>query len=270
MTRALAANRCFFMNKSLNQRTCGVWPLARGPWRSRFLPRPGSGASGPRPTRPRDWAGSIISSLGRCGWLRGRRRASVANHRGSIGASFGTGAGEGSSRRHTRRLGEAHAIFPPDHLRVHRLRNRRVQPRDRWVPGRESASRSAWFLKGVGVPGAYCIRRAKGVPCIANLSHTPRPLADSTSRFLDLSCLLSRGSDCAPSAARPAGSSRESYGEGGPAVSYPRANPGIPRVSGRGRRIRKRSRDQSGPGGTTPSRTPPSPGAPSARSGVLT
>ena len=77
------------------------------------------------PDPVRGMGGSIVSSLGRCGGLRGRRWAAAGDQRGSIRASFGTGTGEGIPARHA--CAQAPGPLPPGHLRTHRRMKETVE-----------------------------------------------------------------------------------------------------------------------------------------------
>jgi hypothetical protein len=161
---------------------CGVWPLARGISRCRLLLRPGSGHERAAPEPGLGMGGCIVSSLGRCGGLRGRRWAAAGDHRGSIRASVGAGTGEESPSRHGAR-GTPHgpSSARPPAKSSRRERDRRNDHRATFT-GRRFVSPSLRDLSeragriASGVPGT---RRARPWAC----SRRPPPGADRSGRL---------------------------------------------------------------------------------------
>jgi len=154
--------------------------------------------------------GCIVSSLGRCEGLRGRRWAASGDHRGSIRASFGTGTGEESPSRHGMRgtpPGPSSAR-PPANSSTHE-RDSRNDERDTFTERRfvSPSLRDVSEREGriaTGVPGT---RRALPSAC----PRRPPPGADRSGRFaltawFDLTYLgrdPSRSGPCHRSGFRP-------------------------------------------------------------------
>jgi hypothetical protein len=152
-----------FMSTHLDQRTCGVWPLARGIWRCRFHLRLRMRRKQAAATPVGGTGGSIVSLLGRCGGLRGRCWVAVGDHRGDQGI-----VRHGDRRGHSRSSLRPGPL-PPGHPRTHRSVKETVETINgtRSRNGEKSrrvfaACRSAW--------------RVLHPACRGHAEHSPRPV----------------------------------------------------------------------------------------------